>query len=218
LGEINGFILDIDGTLLNSTPAHLAAWKYAFEQHNIIRTPEEIVKEFSKPTPTIAAIVSRSSDENLVKLITKEKTDYFIELIPTIPLYPRVLEVMDRICELGGKICFASSNLNRAMEKMMSTFDWRRRSVGYLGIDDITHAKPHPEMIHKAVQKMELNEKQCVMVGDSLYDIQAGNAAGTYTIGVCTGINTHETFKSVQPTKIINSFGDLYPELPLSFN
>jgi HAD superfamily hydrolase (TIGR01662 family) len=215
--EIKGFILDIDGTLLNSLPIHLKAWKYMLAQRNIFIADEEISRHFSKSTWQIAQIITYSSDVTLAKEMAQLKTDKFIELIPEIPMFPGVTETLLKIKDMGGKIMLASSNMNRVINKMMSVFNWNQICDGYLGTEDITHPKPHPEMIEKACKTLHIPPNECVMIGDSIYDIQAGKNAGTKTIAVCTGYINPSQFSVKNPDLILKQFSDLNRLLPLNF-
>ncbi len=42
--------------------------------------------------------------------------------------------------------------------------------------------KPDPEGIHRIIQHWNVSPEQCVMVGDYLYDLQVGKAAGLMTV------------------------------------
>jgi HAD superfamily hydrolase (TIGR01509 family) len=214
---IEGYILDIDGTLLDSSPIHLRSWQEALTKFDIHRTDQEIVAEFGKPTWKIAEILLKNGDPHQAIAIAKEKTNRFIALIPKIPLFPRVQDVLQRIYEQGGKIFFASSNFNRVIEIMTKIYHWDRIGIGYLGTDDIQHAKPHPEMILKAMHYLHLPPEKCVMIGDSIFDIEAGKSAGIYTVAVCTGSTPRDKLTILQPNLILPSFGDLWDLLPLSF-
>ena len=50
---------------------------------------------------------------------------------------------------------------------------------------------------------------ETVYVGDSRVDIRAGKAAGTWTIGVLTGLDDHETLALEAPDSIIESVAEL---------
>lgn len=213
--EIKGFILDIDGTLLNSLPIHLKAWRYMLSRRNISFSDDEISRHFSKSTWQIAHLLTNSKDLALAKEMAQEKTDKFLELIPEIPIFPGVIETMQNIRKNGGKIMLASSNMNRVIDKMMSIFQWDRICEGYLGTEDISHPKPHPEMVEKAYRRLNLLPNECVMIGDSIYDIEAGKAAGTKTIGVCTGHISPIQFQEKAPDMILNQFSDMNKLLPL---
>src|SRR5690625_1362641 len=50
--------------------------------------------------------------------------------------------------------------------------------------DEVEHAKPHPEGVHKAMDLLNTKPEESMYIGDSDADIQAGSRAGTMTIGV----------------------------------
>ena len=212
--KIKAFIMDIDGTLLSSRDAHLHAWKRAIREYGIIKSEAEIVAHFGKPTPIISAALAETNDHQVAEDIAVQKTEYFIAEIAHIRLYKDVKTILNTIHAAGIPIVFASSNYNRVIEEMYRTFEWDKISVGYVGIDDIKHSKPDPEMIVKALKKANVAAADAVMIGDSVYDIQAGKAAGTKTIAVCTK-HGEVDFQQLQPDLILNAFWDLLPLLPL---
>ncbi|WOJ98449.1 HAD-IA family hydrolase [Congregibacter brevis] len=53
--------------------------------------------------------------------------------------------------------------------------------------DDVTHAKPHPESLHKVCKELVCETKDAVYLGDHLRDIEAGKRAGMYTIAAAYG-------------------------------
>ncbi len=53
--------------------------------------------------------------------------------------------------------------------------------------DDVIHTKPHPEPLLLACTQLGLSPENVVYVGDHPRDIEAGNAAGMYTIAVTYG-------------------------------
>ncbi|TFH27533.1 MAG: HAD family hydrolase, partial [Promethearchaeota archaeon] len=112
------------------------------------------------------------------------------------------------------KIIFVSNNYNRIIEKMLQHQQWDQISEGFIGVDNVKNAKPDPEMIHLALHKLDTSPGESVMIGDSLYDIQAGQAAGTKTIALCTK-HPSSIFEPLQPDLILGEFRDILPYLPL---
>ena len=215
--KIKGYILDIDNTLLSSTDAHYQSWIYALESNGVYKGENEIKIQFGKPTNKIAELLC-NGDKSLGTKIAKEKTNYLIEIAGSVKLFPGVEEILNWLFEHNYPICFASSNFNKVIEAFMEHNGWNEISVGYVGIDDVVNAKPDPEMIVKAINKTGLKPEDCVMVGDSLYDVEAGNRAGSTTIAVCTGHNSKSEFNPYNPTLILDKFSDIKPLLPLDLN
>jgi len=208
-------LLDIDGTLLDSHPAHTHAWQRTLAAHGILKKIEEIQYEFSDTDPDVARTLFYTSDEELVAQISREKNNFFLEEIPRIPLFPYVSEILTRIHADQIPVCFVSANYNRILQRMMETYDWTRVSAGFVGIDGVTRSKPDPEMLLLGLNKIRRKPHECVMIGDSPADILAGKSAGTHTIALCSSGHSSESFAPLKPDKILRVIGDLLPLLPL---
>ncbi len=216
--KIRGFLFDIDGTLLDSRPAHTRAWQRTLAAHGIQRKENEIKYDFSATDPDVVRSLFRTSNPSLIDQISREKNDFFLEQIPNIPRFPIVPEILSRIYADHIPICFVSSNYDRILRLMMDAYGWGEISMGFIGIDAVTNAKPDPEMVNLAIKKIRRKPHECVMIGDSPGDIKAGKAAGTRTIAVSSMEHSPESFKPLNPDKILTVIGDLLPLLPLSFD
>jgi len=73
--------------------------------------------------------------------------------------------------------------------------------------DDVRRLKPHPEPIFKAAATLEVSTEQCVVVGDTLADIQAARAASAVAVGVLTGFGGKEDLNEAD--LVLHSVGDL---------
>lgn len=220
--QIHGYIFDIDHTLLNSDKAQIDAALWALDQVGIKRTYAQILKEFDRATDDMLAVVmgQEGIDRHVsVAHIATLATEKLLDLIPTIPTYPRVQEIFDSLHAQGFRIGLASNNYNTVIDAMITHFRWQPYIAAYAGIDDFPpdQRKPHPAMVKKVVHAFGLDPRQCVMVGDSFYDIQAGQHAGCHTIAVCTGNAQKDAFLSLHPDLILDSISDLLAYLPVSF-
>jgi pyrophosphatase PpaX len=216
--RITGYLFDIDGTLLDSRPAHTRAWQRTLAAHGILKTETEIHYDFSETDPEIARVMFSATDPALVNQISQEKNDFFLEEIPHIPLFPKVTELLARIYVSQIPFCFVSSNYDYILGLMMKVYGWDEISSGFVGIDAVTHAKPDPEMVNLAIKKIHRKPNECVMIGDSPSDIKAGKAAGTRTIAIASTNFAPESLRALQPDKILKGIGDLLPLLPLSLD
>lgn len=215
--EIKGYIFDIDGTLLDSTNAHLHAWRRALRDYGIFKTDLEISSQFGLKTMQISQnLAGENMDLRTIHEIADLKTTHLLTELEKVIPYPRASEILKKISQQYGKICFVSNNFNRIIEKMLTSNSWDQFAVGYIGVDDVQKAKPDPEMIHQALQRLNLAPQECVMIGDSKYDILAGQAAGTKTIAICTK-HPAADFADIQPDIVLEKIEDLENNLPLIF-
>jgi HAD superfamily hydrolase (TIGR01509 family) len=212
---ISGFILDIDGTLLDSTPAHLKAWQSILHEVGLNKSDAQILQHFGKRTEQIAGDLFQTEvSSKQINYIAEQKTLHFFDEIEKVPLFDQVQEILTMIHAQKGKICFVSNNRSMIVKKIIAAKKWNLISVGGIGTDDVVNEKPHPEMIFKALEMIQTSPSKSVVIGDSFVDIEAGNAAGVKTIAVCTQ-HSSEEFQKWRPTLILPAISALRPLLPL---
>jgi HAD superfamily hydrolase (TIGR01509 family) len=218
--KIRGYIFDLDHTLLNSDRVQIEAALWGFAQQGYTHTYEEVLAHFDLATDEMLRIVGENTFHGDFKLLERQSTDYLIKHIADIPLYPHVQELLAAVHASGGKIGFASNNYCSVIQAIIDTFGWSKWCQGFSGIEDVApqERKPHPAMITRTAKILGCEPADCVMIGDSQYDIRAGKAAGTATIAVCTGTTPITTFQEIHPNWIVKRVGDLLTQIPLTFN
>ena len=77
--------------------------------------------------------------------------------------------------------------------------------------DEVANGRPHPDMIFKAMELLQIASiDEVVKVGDTLSDLQEGNAAGCkYVIGITTGAYTAEELGKETHTHLINRLEEI---------
>jgi len=74
------------------------------------------------------------------------------------------------------------------------------------------HTKPYPDPILLAAQKLGVQARECLMVGDTTVDMRAGKAAGAQTVGVLCGFGEEDELRQLGADLILDSTSDL-PDL-----
>ena len=208
--EAQGFIFDMDGTVINSHYAHYRAWDKVTRAHGLQFKKKEITRHFGKTTPSIARALFSEKDDRFIKQISEEKAGYFLQEIPEIQIIEGSEEVFERLHERGKNICLASSNIKKAIHKVVETFTWEGLIDAIVGLDEIKNGKPDPEMMEISARKLRLETSECIVIGDSIYDIQSGIAAGSkLTVGVLTGIFSKEKLLAAGANLVLETAGSL---------
>ena len=78
-----------------------------------------------------------------------------------------------------------------------------------IGGDQVERRKPDPQPLLMAAQKLRVDPKQAVMLGDSVSDVMAARAAGMPIICVSYGYNHGQDIRSHHPDAVINSLAEL---------
>jgi phosphoglycolate phosphatase len=70
-------------------------------------------------------------------------------------------------------------------------------------------SKPHPSMVYQALADAGADASDAVVIGDTVYDIHMGHAAGTRTVGVNWGYHDVAELRAAGADYIAESIDDL---------
>jgi beta-phosphoglucomutase len=210
--RIGGIIFDLDGVLIDSTACHRVAFQTVFAGHGIQdfdyaayagwRTPDVVMDVFRR-----AGI---SSDPQEVADTAREKSRLARELIaekkPLTEGCPGVLR------ELAGRypLALATSGSRAAVEAFLDLADCRSLFSSLLSGEDVTHAKPDPEIYRRTIEALGAAADDCVVIEDAVAGVEAARQAGTRVVGVA-GTCPEAALSRAGACQIIHRL----PELPM---
>ena len=129
------------------------------------------------------------------------------EVVPA--LFPHVKETLAGLQERGCRMAVASSRGTPSLVDFLQEMGLAPYISCVVGADDVTHAKPHPEPVLKALQALSVAPSQALVVGDMPVDIQMGLAAGAWTCGVTIGNSTRQDLLAAGAHHVIDDFGHI---------
>ena len=100
----------------------------------------------------------------------------------------------------GKKIYAVSSKHSEALRRNLELLQIATYFDDLVGSDQVKNYKPAPDGIDVLLERYELDPEQTVMIGDAIYDIQMGHAAGVKTAGVHWGAFDWEAVLEQKPT------------------
>ncbi|HII90743.1 MAG TPA: HAD family phosphatase [Methanosarcina sp.] len=184
---LKALIFDMDGVLVDSMPFHAAAWKKAFLDMGMeIQDKDVYAIEGSNPKNGLTLLIRKAR---------KEPEAYDFETITSI--YRKEFK---RIFELkafdGMKECLEVLK-TRFLLSVVSGSDHLivhdiidQLFPGIFDIvvtgDDIKNPKPHPDPFIKAVELLNVQPKECIVIENAILGVEAAKKAEIYCIGVPT--------------------------------
>lgn len=104
-------------------------------------------------------------------------------------LLPYVYEALTQLQRAGFKMAVVTNKPNIVILPLLERFKISNFFSVILGADSVTHPKPHPDMILKAMDLLGAEPSRSVMIGDSMNDALAAQGAGIVTLLLKTGYN-----------------------------
>ncbi len=94
-------------------------------------------------------------------------------------LMPGARGIFKYLAERGLPVAILTRNMRRSVETILRRFDLH---VDCVVAREDSAPKPHPDGVHRIARALGVEPSRCVMVGDYLFDIEAGRAAGARTV------------------------------------
>lgn len=189
---LHALIFDVDGTLIDTNPVHVEAWCRAFRRLGFDVPVERIVPEIGKGgDKLVPTILGDDGEKQSGEALRKAQKEEFLALArqQAFRLFPGAAEIFSALKERGIRTALATSSDEKHLEATFRSagFDFRRLADEVVTRDPSEESKPAPDLVLAALERLSLPAAQCAMVGDTIYDGQACQAAGVVFLGVLTG-------------------------------
>jgi HAD superfamily hydrolase (TIGR01549 family) len=182
-------VLDVDGTLVDSNYQHALAWYRAFralgETYPVWRIHRLIGMGGDQ-------LVGALGGEDVERRIGDQARERWVEevdpLIPEMAPLPGARDLLVALRERGHRVVLASSGKPQHVDHYLDLLDARDVAEAWTTSEDVEATKPAPDLLQVALRKLgEPQDADSVMVGDSVYDVEAAKNAGMPAVVVRSG-------------------------------
>lgn len=190
--NLKAVLFDMDGVLFDSMPYHSIAWHTVMKNNGFDLSPEEAYMHEGRTGAGTINIVSlrqygREATEEEIQRIYKEKSDLFNTYPEAAPM-PGALELLRKIKAEGlTAVVVTGSGQRSLLDRLERHYPGCFNSELMVTAYDVKHGKPNPEPYLMALKKAGLKADEAVVIENAPLGVQAGVAAGIFTIAVNTG-------------------------------
>ncbi|WP_188037410.1 HAD family hydrolase [Actinotalea sp. JY-7885] len=207
-------LLDIDGTLVDSNFLHVHAWARAFADvgrpadawrvHRCIGMGSDLL---------VAEILGDEDAETLGDDVRERHSAYYAELAPLLRPFDGARDLVRAIADRGAAAVLATSAAPDELEKLRATLDLDDVVAGITSDQDVDEAKPEPDLVQAALDAAGVPAERAVMVGDSVWDVQAAARAGVACVGLLSGGTSRAELRSAGAVEVYDDVADLLAHL-----
>lgn len=184
-----GVLFDVDGTLVDSNYLHTLAWSRA------LRGAGEWA-----PMNAIHRLIGMGGDQLLGELLGHDcpaareaRPELYRELMPEVRPFPSASELLHETARLGLAVVLATSSPRFQLEASLALLDADDAITATTDADEVSSAKPDPEIFEKAMASAGLDRARTLAVGDSVWDVLAARRAGIGCVALESGgFSEHE--------------------------
>lgn len=207
--QIDLIIFDLDGTLIDSKEDIANSVNYMLSELGLNRLENETIYSYvGKGVPRLVErALSKENLDKFDKALSLFKEHYSEHLLDITTLYPNVIDTLNHY--KSKKKALVTNKDERYTFPILNELDISDYFEIILCGDSMNNKKPHPEPINSVIDKLKIDKKQSVIVGDGNADITAGKNAEIFTCGVTYGFGSREELESANADIIIEDIIDL---------
>lgn len=182
----DGLIFDLDGTLVDSMPAHFAAWCEALASYGAEGVLQEDVFYAMGGRPT-KDIVIDLNDQYGLRLdpegVAFSKREAFLRSLGRVEIYE---EVVNYARAHRGKVpmAVATGGTRIVAEKTLQAVGLSDLFDEVVTADDVENGKPAPDIFLEAAKRLNVAPERCVALEDAPAGIAAAQAAGMRVVAL----------------------------------
>ena len=179
--NIDTVLFDLDGTLMDSNGLISASWRYtvgtltgrSISDDDIRSTLGEILVD------SMVRIMPEIDPEVSLETYRVWQRERFLDQII---LYDGAEDLLRTLKENGYKTALVTSRMRGSTERALAHFGIDGFFDEVLTADDTTIFKPDPAPIFLILDRLGSKPENAIFIGDTNHDIEAGLAAGVFTV------------------------------------
>lgn len=183
------FIFDLDGVIVDTAKYHFLAWRelalhlgfdFTKEQNEQLKGVSRI-----RSLDILLDIGNKHLEESVKTKLLHEKNEQYLQYIAKMnrgEILPGIEEVLDFLKQQGIPFSLGSASKNARL--ILETLDLLELFDAIVDGNDVSTAKPDPEVFLIAAEKLQKKPSDCIVIEDARAGIEAANSAGMTSIGI----------------------------------
>ncbi len=202
-GRIRAVLFDLDGTLLDSEPVHIAAEEEFLAGYGIIydnalksaflgRSAEDFFLGVERLFPD-----NRINQLPLAERVKSIDDAYLACATRSVKTFPGTLAIAKELSRRGVLLAIASSSSTDIIETMAAVHKLTVIFPVRVSAAEVKNGKPAPDIFLEAARRVGVAPEHCLVFEDSRYGVAAARAAGMACVALpAPGARNPEDFLS----------------------
>jgi HAD superfamily hydrolase (TIGR01549 family) len=209
------FLFDLDGTLVDSVYQHVLAWHEVLRSAGIELSVWRIHRRIGMSGGLFVDALIRETDMQLTpqeaKRLRDAHADAFVRRSAEVHPLPGAHELLSTLTRLQVPWAIATSGNPTTSGPTIAMLGVTSKVV--ITREDVKHAKPDPDLFLAAADRLGVDITQCIVVGDSVWDLLASQRARSLGVGLLSGGYGREELQQAGAYRVYEDPRDLLRHL-----
>ncbi len=182
-------VFDMDGTLVDSMPAHARSWEAFAARHGVTMPVDEILRRTTgrNGVECMRELFGPQLPEREALALIGEKEALYRDLFgPAFRPVPGVHEAIAQARAAGYAVAVATAGDRHNIAFTLGRLALPQPPDAIVGGDEGLPGKPAPDLFLEAARRLGHAPQRCVVFEDAPYGIEAARRAGMAAVAVCT--------------------------------
>ena len=182
--------LDLDGVLIDSMSAHAKAWVQMLAEHSLVEDERLIyLREGEKADDSVALFLKKHGIELPYAerhAMVERKREIYHTMAPH-GLQPEARKLVEELRRRGIELTIVTGSNRRNVDQTIPPEE-QAFFARIITADNYEHGKPAPDPYLAALAQSGCKREECRILENAPFGIQAGKAAGIFTVAITTSL------------------------------
>ncbi len=183
-------IFDLDGTLVDNVYQHVLAWHAALSENGFSVSPWRIHRKIGMSGALLMQAlqleIGHLVDAQTAKRLEEAHTRHMRDMLGSIALFDGAKELLRTLRDRRVMHAIASSGSMTDIQPYLEWLELDKR-VPVVSQADAGSTKPDPELFVTAAEKLQIDSRDAIVVGDAVWDMLAARRAHFLGVGLLAG-------------------------------
>jgi HAD superfamily hydrolase (TIGR01509 family) len=182
-------LFDLDGTLVDTAYRHVTSWSAALREAGILVPEWKIHRRIGMSGGSLVRQLVREGlrhSKIQAEKLEKKHDIFFSKSMNSIQPLPGAEEMLRHLSQLGVGWAIATTGGKKQTKRLLRQLRIPAKPVVVTG-DDVAKAKPSPDVFVAAANRLGVSVENCVVVGDSIWDMLAAGRRRALSVGLLSG-------------------------------
>lgn len=206
----SAIIFDLDGTLADTSACIVGAAQHVRRAHNLRPVADKDIRSrIGQALDFMLASLFNIDGQLLEQAVSDYSTEYVRLAAIDERLFEGVTSLLDTLRDAGFKLAVATGKSQNGADRSTTRLGLSPRFDSIHGIVPGTPGKPHPAVLLRAMKALKVSPPDCIMVGDTTFDLDLAHAVGVRTAAVSWGVHSCEELQTRKPAFLATDLASL---------
>jgi HAD superfamily hydrolase (TIGR01549 family) len=184
------FLFDLDGTLVDSVYQHVLAWREALERSGIELAVWRIHRRIGMSGGLLINALLRETGHSVTaeqaEQLPRLHAEAYARYETQVRALPGAMDLLAALTRNGVPWAIATSGQLASARQTLSVLNIGPETP-VITRDQVKRAKPDPDLFLAAAERLGVDIRTSVVVGDSIWDLLAARRANALGVGLLSG-------------------------------